>query len=347
MTQLPMSVLSLFGQTKKTNMRIVVVAICLLSGSIVFAKKKDVTFLSEDGTRLAGTLHLPQGTGPFPAIVFVHGSGKETRKNSAYSAKWFASIGYVALTFDKRGTGDSEGDKGFPNRFNFDTLSKDVVAAVNYLSKVPEVNASKIGLHAVSQGGWVAPLAAVNSSSISFMIIKSASVSTVEEDRIFERAERLKSEGFSEEDLLEVKRIQMVEPKFEDQDAPDEFITLFEEYKSTSWFERVYPNVPATSESLTAYRRWYATHVRFDPVHYLEQLDIPIFWIFGDKELDKLGPVELSLENLSRLMNEGKNYSIQSYEGEGHSISEKKYEQALFSWLQAINNYRTFKFRRH
>ena len=76
-----------------------------------------------------------KGEGPFPAIVFVHGSGSETRKNSSYSAKWMTSIGYAALIYDKRGAGESDGDNKSWSRFSFEDLTGDVIAVVNFLSE--------------------------------------------------------------------------------------------------------------------------------------------------------------------------------------------------------------------
>ncbi len=319
--------------------------IALLLSYFAYSKTRDVTFKSADGVLLSGTVYLPKGVGPFPAVVFVHGSGQETRKNSSYSAKWLASLGYVALAYDKRGVGKSGGNESFSNRFSFKTLASDVVAAVNHVKSMPEVDAAKIGLHATSQGGWVAPLAVASSSSISFMIIKSASVCTLEEDRIFERAARLKSEGFAEEDLLEVREIQLHEPKYLNANEEDKFIELFEKYRSKPWFGRVYPDGPP--ESLDSYRLWYGTIAKYDPIVFLEKINTPIFWIFGDKDLDGLGPVKLSIKNLSILEEEGKKYQVHSYGGEGHNVAEKKYELDLFKWLQKINDQHSKEFKKH
>ena len=327
-------------------MKVFLTTLLLLMVLNVTAKRVEVVFKSADGTQLSGTVFIPNGKGRFPAVVFVHGSGKETRKNSVFSAKWFASIGYVALVYDKRGTGKSSGDTTFPDRFDFNTLAEDARAAVDHLLGFSEVDTSRIGLHAVSQGGWVAPIVATRASKVSFMIVKSASVTTVEEDRIFERTARLRSEGFTEQDLEEAKQMQLVEPKYPDQ-VNDDFIELFEAYKSRSWFHRVYPDVPPTDESLTAYRTWYASNVQFDPVEYLENLTVPVFWIFGDAKYDTHAPVAQSLENLRLLESRGKKYVVKVYAGEGHTISERKYELALFKWLQVTNSYDEYVFKRH
>ncbi len=311
------------------------------------ARKREVSF--NNGTlTLRGTLYLPKGEGPFPAVVFVHGSGPETRANSSFSANWLASIGYVALTYDKRGTGKSDGAENDWKRFSFDNLASDAMAALDYLSDQPEVDPSRIGIHATSQGGWVAALAGTQSAKVSFMIIRSASVTTVEADRIFERSERLKREGFSKTDIAEATKMQMVEAKttLNDND-PDEFAKLFEAYQDRGWFARVYGGTDPFTTSLIAYRRWYASIYRFDPVPLLEQMDTPIFWIFGDPDLDTNGPVTQSLQNLQKLQTSGKPYQIHVYEGQGHNVKERKYESALYDWLCEIDSCRSYKFKRH
>ncbi len=319
----------------------------LVSASLAIAQKRDVSFEGGDVT-LKGTLYTPKGDGPFPAVVFVHGSGAETRSNSNYSAKWMASIGYMALTFDKRGTGESNGDEAEINRFSFDDLSNDVVAAVKFLSEVDEVNQAKIGLHAASQGGWVAPLAAFKTDLVNFMIIKSASVCSVGDDRVFERAARLRREGFNESEIAEARKMQLVEARtIPDDNAQDEFTQLFEQNKDKNWFSRVYGGSDPLSQSLTAYRKWYASIEDFNPVPYLEQMDIPVFWIFGDSALDQLGPVQQSISTLEELKKSGKSYKIVSYDGEGHNVKERKYELELYRWLSDINRYDSYKFKKH
>jgi uncharacterized protein len=281
-------------------------------------------------------------------VVFVHGSGPETWSNSSYSAKWLASIGYVALAYDKRGSGESDGEEKDWNRFSFNDLADDVVSAVDFLATLEEVDKSKIGLHAASQGGWVAPLAASKTELISFMIIKSASVCAVGEDRIFERSARLKKEGFSETEIHEAAEMQKAEAQFSTVDNnSDDFTSLFEKNKDKNWFPRVYRGSNPFTQSLVEYRKWYATIADFNSVPYLEKSELPVFWIFGDADLDTHGPVARSISTVEMLKTNGKAYSINSYTGEGHNISERKYELELYDWLNQTLDYDGFKFKKH
>lgn len=330
------------------NKTFIALLLCiLLFNSCNTSQKEEVTFKTGE-TTLSGTLYLPNGDGPFPAVVFVHGSGAETGENSSYSAKWFASIGYAALVYDKRGVGKSDGEDKDWRNFSFDTLANDVVSAVKFLSQNKKVKKTKIGLHASSQGGWVAPLAASKTNLINFLIIKSASVSTISEDRVFERSARLRREGFSDLEIKEATEMQLVEGKTVKGDTtPDDFTNLFEQNKNKPWFARVYPGKDPFTSSLIAHRTWYSTIMNFDPVVYLKQLEIPVMWIFGDSELDELGPIDKSISTLTELKKQTKPYEILQIQGEGHNIKEKKYERNIYEWLNKIHPTNSFKFKKH
>lgn len=60
------------------------------------------------GTTLAGTLYLPAGPGPHPALVTHFGSDRWTRASSAWARPWLER-GVAVLSYDKRGVGRSGG----------------------------------------------------------------------------------------------------------------------------------------------------------------------------------------------------------------------------------------------
>ena len=111
---------------------------------------------------LAATLTLPaQGRAPFPAVVLLTGSGPNPRfrgeADGGQIVNFFASRGFAVLSWDKRGAGASTGD--FVTA-NFDTLAADALAAIRFLRAQPEVRSDRVGVWAISQGGWVASLVA-------------------------------------------------------------------------------------------------------------------------------------------------------------------------------------------
>jgi len=106
--------------------------------------------------RLAATLHVPEGAGPHPAVLFCHGfTGNRVEPQRLFLsyARRLASRGLAVLRFDFGGHGDSEG------AFHDLTLAgelKDAQAAWDFLGSHPTVDGSRRALLGFSLGGWVA-----------------------------------------------------------------------------------------------------------------------------------------------------------------------------------------------
>jgi pimeloyl-ACP methyl ester carboxylesterase len=133
------------------------------------------TFPSGD-VGLAYTLDLPTGSGPFPAIVMGHGSGRTTRQQLGSLAMGFVAAGFAVLRYDKRGVGGSGGTYevagNVPNSERmFSILADDMLAGVEFLKTRPEVDRARIGLFGGSQAGWIIPLAASRSADVKFMVL--------------------------------------------------------------------------------------------------------------------------------------------------------------------------------
>ncbi len=122
-----------------------------------------VTFQNGEVT-LAGNLFVPVGEGPFPAVVIIHGSGKETARDLVLHSWFFVQHGFVVLTYDKRGVGESSGSyqRVVPKNSEavLGELAGDALAGVEFLKNHNKIDPNRIGLFGLSQGGWIAPLAA-------------------------------------------------------------------------------------------------------------------------------------------------------------------------------------------
>jgi alpha/beta superfamily hydrolase len=155
-------------------------------GPTVGLDREDVEFPSGD-QRLSGTLVFPRESRTIAAIVLVHGSGPSTRM--LWLAHLFASNGVAALTYDKRGTGQSGGTfvggLAAATGANLDLLAQDAAAAAAVLSRHPRLKGVPVGYAGLSQGGWVGPMAAVKSPEGDFMIFFSGPVATVCEEAYF------------------------------------------------------------------------------------------------------------------------------------------------------------------
>jgi dienelactone hydrolase len=150
------------------------------------AREEKLSLVSKDA-RLAATLHLPAAAKRLPAIVLVHGSGRLTGDAVARGMKdRLMAMGLAVLAYDKRGVGASTGEYTGIGPSNsgrmFDLLATDALAAVDALADHPAIDRSKIGLLGVSQGGWIAPLAASRSEKAAFVISLSGPAVTVGEE---------------------------------------------------------------------------------------------------------------------------------------------------------------------
>ena len=141
--------------------------------------EKDFTF-TNGAVTLAGSLLLPSGNGPFPAVVFQHGSGAEGRWASCFLAAELATRGIAALIYDKRGVGRSTGDwrQAAP-----EDLAADGAAAVAALQREPRVRRDRIGVYGHSQGGTLVPM--VVTPQVAFVIGSAAAGMPTDSVEIF------------------------------------------------------------------------------------------------------------------------------------------------------------------
>lgn len=150
-------------------------------------KIEDVRFTSNN-VQLSGSIFFPKDKEIFAAVVFVHGSGKQTR--NLFWAEEFAEKGIAALVYDKRGVGESGGSyesERSVGEKNIGLLADDTVAALTVLSKHRALTGVPLGLAGISQAGWIIPLAAEKSTIPKFMVLWSGPVCKVSEEDIFSK----------------------------------------------------------------------------------------------------------------------------------------------------------------
>jgi pimeloyl-ACP methyl ester carboxylesterase len=138
-------------------------------------RAEEVTFASVPGVRLAGTLTLPAGAGPFPAVVLVSGSGPQDRDEAILGHRPFAVLadhltrnGIAVLRYDDRGVRGSTGSFADATSGDF---ADDALAAVRYLGTRREVAPRKIGIAGHSEGGLIAPMVAVRAPEVAFLVL--------------------------------------------------------------------------------------------------------------------------------------------------------------------------------
>jgi len=123
---------------------------------------------------LGGTLTIPGGDGPFPAVVLVTGSGSQNRDEEIFGHKPFKLIadqltrkGIAVLRFDDRGVGSSGGNASGATTQD---LAVDARSAIEFLCDQPVIDTSKVGVVGHSEGGMIAFMLAAEYDDIAFII---------------------------------------------------------------------------------------------------------------------------------------------------------------------------------
>ncbi len=127
------------------------------------------------GVKLAGTLTLPNGKGPFPAVMLLTGSGAQDRNEAVFGHRPFLVLadhltrqGIAVLRTDDRGVG---GSTGKPALSTYEDLAGDVLACIELLKARKEIDPKKIGLAGHSEGAAISMVAAGRSPEIAFLIL--------------------------------------------------------------------------------------------------------------------------------------------------------------------------------
>jgi uncharacterized protein len=136
---------------------------------------KEVTVPSDAGIRLAGTIIIPDGPGPFPAVVFVTGSGPQDRDEALLGhrpflviADYLARHGIASLRYDDRGFAKSTGTFETATSADF---AVDAEAALHFLQRVPGIARDRVGIVGHSEGGLIGPMVAARTRDVAFLVL--------------------------------------------------------------------------------------------------------------------------------------------------------------------------------
>ena len=258
-----------------------------------FYREQAVTFRNGEVT-LSGTLLLPLGKkGPRPAVVFAHGGAPEARLVNKDWALRFVRRGMAALIYDKRGVGESTGNW---RTANLDELAGDLLAGVRLLKARRDIDPRRIAAAGHSQGGTIAPLAAVKSRDISFVISSAPSAVNYAEQSVYHRANVMRESGLSEEAvriasalrerLYATGRMLLAnDPRAEAERR--QLSAELERYKDAPWLEAAAlpPNLDNDKPSKGGLELLF-----FEPLPVWEGLRVPALFLWGDQ--DTVVPVE-------------------------------------------------------
>ncbi|MCY3742235.1 MAG: alpha/beta fold hydrolase [Candidatus Poribacteria bacterium] len=279
-------------------------------------KIEEVAF--QNGTvNLAGTLTLPQGDGPFPAVLLISGSGLQDRDETLVGHKPFwvladhlsrASI--AVLRVDDPGIGQSTPHPKPPTTADFAT---DVEAGVAFLKKDDRIN--RIGLIGHSEGGLIAAIVASRSNDVGFIVLMAgpgvpgAELLRKQNERIFDAAGIA---GERKQNLLtlldQLFTILTSEDIAEDerQQGVNEIVRKQLEINGVPQAQQDETYVRALAEqSLTPWMRYFLT---FDPRPAFEKIRVPVLALNG--ELDVQVDAEQNLTAIVAALEKGGNHKV-------------------------------------
>ncbi|MFN4033170.1 MAG: alpha/beta hydrolase family protein [Fimbriimonadales bacterium] len=267
---------------------------------------------------LAGTLTLPEGKPPFPAIVFITGSGEQNRDEEIFGHKPFLVLadyltraGYATLRMDDRGVGGSGGDTSRATTFDF---ADDALAAVAYLKTRREIDRKRIGLLGHSEGGLIGAIAAAKAPrEIAFLIVL-AGIGVSGEQLLYRQAELIARKSGAPEPLIERLRVlqqrvfEILKREKDDAKAQQAIYDAFMEILGAG--------APLSDAQKSVYQMraqtyvspWFRTLIRLDPARYLRKVRCPVLALNG--ELDLQVDPDQNLPAIERALREGGNKRV-------------------------------------
>lgn len=289
---------------------------------------REVTYENKDaGIRLAGTLTIPEGDGPFPAVVMITGSGAQDRDESLLGHKPFAVIadyftrhGIAVLRADDRGVGKSTGSVSLSTSTDF---ADDALAGLKFLKSQKEIEASHIGLIGHSEGGLVAPIAAAKSDDVAFIILLAGTGVSGKDILIRQLSDITRSSGV-EESALEKQAIAQV--RFLDlimADDPDED-QIIEALRYLSHLQtdpehaenpdemnvavkdQIEAMIPAQLEPYQS--PWFKSFLKFDPRTVLVNVHCPVLAVNGS--LDTQVAADLNIPEIADALRKAGNNKV-------------------------------------
>ena len=283
----------------------------------------DVSFKSEDAT-LAGTLLVPPGKGPHPAVVLLHGSGRLTRWSFGPYPHFFTSLGLAVLVYDKRSSGSSTGTYLPRDSYYPETFLRDAIAAVGMLQARDDIDARQVGLWGTSEGGMLATQVAARVKTIAWVINSSGFMMPLWQQVLYNIEAQLKADGYSPTDVADAVGFQRLSlDVMKSGDGWEKFAEAQTAARRTKWW-------PAYFGSSTGYSslesiRWQWDHVySFDPLPALRSVACPVLGVFGG--LDTSTPGRAAAANMQKVLAEAgnKNVTIRLFERANHPLMDAK-----------------------
>ena len=265
---------------------------------------------------LAGTLTLPPGNGPFPAVLLISGSGLQDRDETVFGHKPFwvladhlSRTGIAVLRVDDPGIGKSAPHPEPPTTADFAT---DVEAGVTFLKRDDRIGT--VGLIGHSEGGIIAAIVASRRDDIGFVVLMAGSgvpgaeLLLKQNERIFDGmgivGERKETLLTLLDRLFTTLTSDMTEDEMRQQ--VDEIVRKQFEINGIPPAQQDETQVQAAVEQVL--NPWMRYFLAFDPRPVLEAIRVPVLALNG--ELDVQVDAEQNLTAIDATLEKGGNHNV-------------------------------------
>lgn len=253
------------------------------------------------GVHLAGTLTVPKGKGPFPAVVLITGSGKQDRDESVAGHKPFLVLadyltrrGFAVLRVDDRGAGGSKGEG--PDDTMYDHVT-DVSAGVDWLKQRLDVDRGRIGLIGHSEGAVIAPMVAKANRSVAFALLWAGVAVSMREVIIEQGRAVAAASGDSPETVAAKTKVS--------EDIVDALAAAPDQAAAHAAALKIMlasgePEARAVPVAKLMSTAWFRALLAYDPQQDLRALRIPVLALMGGKDVQaiasqNIGPYKAAL----------------------------------------------------
>lgn len=259
---------------------------------------EDVTFANNKfNINLAGTLTIPAGKGPFPAVILITGSGAQNRNEEIMGHKPFMVIadylsrnGIAVLRYDDRGVWKSQGDYATATSFD---LATDAEAALNYLKNDSRINKKVLGLMGHSEGGLIAPIVVSANPDVSFIVSLAGPGVTGEQIIHRQSADISRASGVDEKQIEESvsinkKLFAVLKKESDNKKASEKMTALYKEilFKKKTSPEDIEKSLKQVQTSLNpSTLTWFRYFIMTDPALFWKKVKCPVLALNGEKDL--------------------------------------------------------------
>lgn len=267
------------------------------------------------GATLSGTLYTPRDGRNLAAVVAFHGAQFPLRDTPLYRhlPQMLAPLGIAVFVFDRRGSGRSGGEL---KDSDYAMLADDGIAAQRMLATDPRIDPARIGFWGLSQGGWIALLAAQRSPGAAFAISVSAPLTQSEPQMLFAIANSLRIKGYPQAEIdMAVRTRATIAAYYRGETDRAAAQEALDAALPRPWFNLTYLPRALTDPKTSRWPREMAN----DPLATIGEVDIPALLLFGAR--DPWIPVQTSVDRLKTLESERRNIEWAVIADADHTMS--------------------------